>query len=84
MLTTIAAERMALSTSSSSSFDWTMAAPKPPSGLPARAWILVDADDGEVLAAHKASSSYSIAVSERFAMRNAVCCAQWRANICTA
>ena len=39
----------------------TAAAPEPPSGLPARAWILVDADDGEVLAAHKASSSYSIA-----------------------
>jgi len=37
------------------------AAPEPPSGLPARAWVLVDADDGEVLAAHKASSSYSIA-----------------------
>ena len=37
------------------------AAPQPPSGLPARAWILVDADDGEVLAAHRASSSYSIA-----------------------
>ena len=37
------------------------AAPEPPSGLPARAWVLVDADDGEVLAAHKASSSYAIA-----------------------
>jgi D-alanyl-D-alanine carboxypeptidase (penicillin-binding protein 5/6) len=39
----------------------TAAAPEPPSGLPARAWILVDADDGEVLAAHRASSSHSIA-----------------------
>ena len=37
------------------------AAPSPPAGLPARAWVLVDADDGEVLAAHRASSSYSIA-----------------------
>ncbi len=37
------------------------AAPDAPSGLPARAWVLVDADDGEVLAAHRAKSSYSIA-----------------------
>lgn len=37
------------------------AAPDAPSGLSARAWILVDADDGEVLAAHRAKSSYSIA-----------------------
>jgi D-alanyl-D-alanine carboxypeptidase (penicillin-binding protein 5/6) len=37
------------------------APPSPPSGLPARAWVLVDADDGEVLAAHRAASSYSIA-----------------------
>ena len=37
------------------------AAPDAPSGLPARAWVLVDAADGEVLAAHRAKSSYSIA-----------------------
>ena len=37
------------------------AAPSPPAGLPAQAWVLVDADDGKVLAAHRASSSYSIA-----------------------
>ena len=37
------------------------AAPSRPPALPARAWVLVDADDGEVLAAHEASSSYSIA-----------------------
>ena len=30
------------------------AAAQPPRELPARAWILVDADDGEVLAAHRA------------------------------
>ncbi len=37
------------------------AAPSPPADLPARAWVLVDAEDGEVLAAHRASGSYSIA-----------------------
>jgi D-alanyl-D-alanine carboxypeptidase (penicillin-binding protein 5/6) len=36
------------------------AAADPPQ-LPARAWVLVDADDGSVLAAHRASTSYSIA-----------------------
>jgi D-alanyl-D-alanine carboxypeptidase (penicillin-binding protein 5/6) len=33
----------------------------PPRELPARAWIVVDADDGEVLAAHHAGGSYAIA-----------------------
>lgn len=33
----------------------------PPRDLPARAWILVDADDGQVLAAHQAKSSRAIA-----------------------
>ena len=33
----------------------------PPHDLPASAWILVDADDGEVLAAHHAARSLSIA-----------------------
>jgi len=33
----------------------------PPDDLPAAAWILVDADDGEVLAAHDAKRSRSIA-----------------------
>ena len=37
------------------------AAPDAPSGLSARAWVLVDAADGEVLAAHRAKGSYSIA-----------------------
>ncbi len=37
------------------------AAPQAPRELPARAWILVDGGDGEVLAAHRAKSSYSIA-----------------------
>ncbi len=37
------------------------AAAQPPRELPARAWILVDADDGEVLAAHRAASSQAIA-----------------------
>ena len=37
------------------------AAPDAARGLPARAWVLVDAADGEVLAAHRAPSSYSIA-----------------------
>jgi len=32
-----------------------------PTGLPARAWVLVDASDGTVLAAHRAKSSYSMA-----------------------
>ncbi len=36
-------------------------ADEPPKDLPARAWILVDADDGEVLAAHRAKTSMSIA-----------------------
>jgi D-alanyl-D-alanine carboxypeptidase (penicillin-binding protein 5/6) len=34
--------------------------PKPPA-LDARAWVLIDASDGEVLAAHRAQSSYPIA-----------------------
>jgi D-alanyl-D-alanine carboxypeptidase (penicillin-binding protein 5/6) len=33
----------------------------PPRELPARAWIVVDAGDGEVLAAHHAGGSYAIA-----------------------
>jgi D-alanyl-D-alanine carboxypeptidase (penicillin-binding protein 5/6) len=37
------------------------AAEQPPTGLPARAWVLIDAGDGKVLAAHRARSSYSIA-----------------------
>ena len=36
-------------------------APDPPPELPARAWILVDASDGEVLAAHRGASSYPVA-----------------------
>jgi D-alanyl-D-alanine carboxypeptidase (penicillin-binding protein 5/6) len=38
-----------------------VAVAKPPGDLPARAWVLVDAADGEVLAAHNAATSYSIA-----------------------
>jgi D-alanyl-D-alanine carboxypeptidase (penicillin-binding protein 5/6) len=37
------------------------AAEQPPRGLPASAWILVDAGDGDVLAAHRAASSRAIA-----------------------
>lgn len=37
------------------------AAADKPTELPARAWVLVDAEDGTVLAAHRAKSSYSIA-----------------------
>jgi D-alanyl-D-alanine carboxypeptidase (penicillin-binding protein 5/6) len=39
------------------------AAPKAdrPADLPARAWVVVDASDGTVLAAHRANSSYAIA-----------------------
>ncbi len=36
------------------------AAERPPR-LPARAWVLVDADDGEVLAAHRQAGSYPVA-----------------------
>lgn len=37
------------------------AAPKPAPELSAKAWVLVDAEDGDVLAAHRAETPYSIA-----------------------
>jgi D-alanyl-D-alanine carboxypeptidase (penicillin-binding protein 5/6) len=37
------------------------AAPEPPRDLPAAAWVLVDADDGAVLASHRAGSERAIA-----------------------
>lgn len=37
------------------------AEPAPAPELPARAWILVDAEDGDVIAAHRAETPYSIA-----------------------
>ena len=37
------------------------AKPAPPPDLDARAWALIDADDGEVLAAHAAARSYPVA-----------------------
>ena len=37
------------------------AAPKPPASLPATSWILVDAESGDVLAAHDPTTAYPIA-----------------------